>query len=406
LELRTIVRPTSVAELGEQVRQSASTGQAIYPLGGRTQLHLGLPPERPGIGIDLTGLAQLIDYPARDMTITVQAGLRIGELQRLLIAERQRLPIDIPHPEQATLGGAIATNTSGSRRLGSGTLRDYLIGISTINDEGQETKAGGRVVKNVAGYDLCKLHTGALGTLGIISQVTLKVRPCPEAQALVTFGCESSLEKLLDDLHASRTRPMCVDLVNAPVARLLRTRSGVLLPERPWIVIVGFEDSEHAVNWQIQQLLRELTTAGIHGGEALAGAATEPLWQALTELTAQEQGTLALKASVLSGRVAPFVESAARQWTAGEVLIHAHAGSGVVRLQLMGEGSMGDVQRYLAVLGQEAPSRLIVQRCPPAWKRTLPVWGVPGNDVALMQKVKQAIDPRRLFNPGRFVAGI
>ena len=172
-----LVRPGSVAEIGDLVRRAAAEGQALYPLGGRTLLDIGLPPTRPGLGVDLRGLSQIIDYPARDMTITVQAGITLAELQALLATENQRLPIDVPRPEQATLGGALAANASGPRRLGFGTLRDYVIGISTVNDEGQEVKAGGRVVKNVAGYDLCKLHIGALGTLGIISQVTLKLRP-------------------------------------------------------------------------------------------------------------------------------------------------------------------------------------------------------------------------------------
>src|SRR5207253_9213768 len=132
---------------------------------------------------DLRGLAEVIDYPARDMTITVQAGITLARLQALLATEKQRLPVDVPHPDRATLGGALATNASGPRRLGFGTLRDYVIGMTVVNDEGQEVKAGGRVVKNVAGYDLCKLHVGALGTLGVISQATLKLRPRPEEHA-------------------------------------------------------------------------------------------------------------------------------------------------------------------------------------------------------------------------------
>src|SRR5262249_1263793 len=157
------------------------------------------------------------------------------------------------------------------------------IGITTVNDEGRETRAGGRVVKNVAGYDLCKLHVGALGTLGVITQVTLKVRPRPESQALLTFGCEAAgLEALLDRLHATRTRPTCLALLNARAAG----RLGFPLPDAGWVVVVGFEDSEGAVNWQIQQLFKEVTEAGLHGVEARAGTATEPLWSALTELTA------------------------------------------------------------------------------------------------------------------------
>src|SRR5262245_21138531 len=131
-------------------------------------LHLGLPPVKPGYAVDLRGLDQVIDYPARDMTITVRAGITIAKLQEILAKENQRLPVDIPDSEIATLGGAIAVNASGPRRYGFGTLRDYLIGISFTDDGGKEAKAGGRVVKNVAGYDLCKLHIGALGTLGIV----------------------------------------------------------------------------------------------------------------------------------------------------------------------------------------------------------------------------------------------
>src|SRR5207302_1703443 len=117
--------------------------QALYPLGGRTMLGLGLPPARPGWAVDSTGLSRVIDYPARDMTITVQAGIRFAPLQRVLATENQRLPVDVPQPEQATLGGVLATNTSGPRRFGFGTLRDYVIGISWLDDQGHEVKAGG-----------------------------------------------------------------------------------------------------------------------------------------------------------------------------------------------------------------------------------------------------------------------
>src|SRR5207245_1110629 len=153
--------------------------------------------------------------PARDMTITVQAGLPVARLQQLLAGENQRLPIDVPDAERATLGGVLAANVSGSRRLGFGTLRDYVLGISAVNDQGQEVKAGGRVVKNVAGYDLCKLYVGSLGTLGVITQATLKVRPLPEESALLSVGCEGeAVDGLLEKIHTSRTRPVCLDLLN------------------------------------------------------------------------------------------------------------------------------------------------------------------------------------------------
>ena len=145
-------------------------------------LDVGLPPLKPGFAVETTALNQVIDYPARDMTVTVQAGITIAKLQETLAAEGQWLPVDVPQPERATLGGAVALNVSGPRRFGYGTLRDYVIGISFVTDEGQEVKAGRRVVKNVAGYDLMKVQIGAAGTLGLITQLTLKVKPKPEAR--------------------------------------------------------------------------------------------------------------------------------------------------------------------------------------------------------------------------------
>src|SRR6266851_6397233 len=174
------VRPATVTELGDVVRRAAENGLGLFPRGGGTHSHIGYAPAKPGFAVDMTAMDQVIDYPARDMTITVQAGITLAKLQAILAAENQRLPIDVAEPERATLGGAIAVNASGPRRFGFGTLRDYVIGISFTNDEGNEVKAGGRVVKNVAGYDLCKLQIGAFGTLGIITQVTLKLKPLPE----------------------------------------------------------------------------------------------------------------------------------------------------------------------------------------------------------------------------------
>ena len=152
-----------------------------------------------GWRVDLCGLAQIVDFPARDMTVTVQAGITMKDLREIIVRENLHLPIDVAQGQRATLGGVLAANASGPRRHGYGTMRDYVIGISALNDDGREFKAGGRVVKNVAGYDLCKLLVGSLGTLGIITQVTLKLRPLPEQQALIGLACAAdSLEALLN----------------------------------------------------------------------------------------------------------------------------------------------------------------------------------------------------------------
>jgi glycolate oxidase FAD binding subunit len=404
----SVAQPQSVADVGGLVRRAAAEGQAVYPLGGRTQLDLGLPPGRPGFAVDLRPLAQVIDYPARDMTITVQAGITLARLQELLAAENQRLPIDVPRADQATLGGALATNASGPRRYGFGTLRDYVIGISVVNDEGQEVKAGGRVVKNVAGYDLCKLYIGSLGTLGIITQVTLKLRPLPEEWAFVTVGCETAaLEGLLDRVHESRTRPVCVDLLNHATALTLKPQMGHLLPEAPWVLAVGFEENRAAVDWQTGQMSDELTGDFGRNLAVHRGAAAAPLGQALTEFQAFAEARLTFQANVLPHATAAFCRQAAV--LPQPLLLQAHAGNGIVVGHAAGDLTLDQAQAMLTPLRDQAAAargNLVLRRCPTAWKATLPVWGVPRDDAWLMRVVKGQLDPRRLFNPGRFVAGI
>jgi glycolate oxidase FAD binding subunit len=399
-----VTRPQSVAEVGDLVRRLGSERKAVYPIGGRTQLDIGLPPTSPGEAVDLRSLDAVVDYPARDMTVTVQAGVSVTALQALLAGEHQRLPIDVPHADRATLGGSLAANVVGPRRYGYGTWRDYVIGMSTVNDAGQETKAGGRVVKNVAGYDLPKLHIGALGTLGVITQVTLKLRPIPEAKTLLTFGCESSgLTALLDLLHHSATRPVCLDLLNRAAARAI---AGASLPPSPWVVAVGFEDNADAVGWQVRQLIEELAPAAVQGLEARAANTCDRLWHGLVESTAPTDSFLAFAATMVPSAVGAFCVSAA---DLEGIRLHAHAGSGVVLGRIDGDLTVDRAFDMLKSLSRQvaaASGNLVIRKCPPQWKATLPVWGAPRNDVWLMRRVKDALDPKRLFNPGRFVDGI
>src|SRR5262249_35914073 len=158
-----------------------------------------------------------------------------------------------------TLGGILSTNASGPRRFGYGTLRDYVLGISAINDEGHQIKAGGRVVKNVAGYDLCKLFIGGLGTLGIVTQVTLKLRPLAEENALIVLVYDKKqLKPMLDLLQQTRTRPVCLDLLNPPAAKKIFSDARLPALDAPWTLLVGFESNDQDLEWQVQQVVREV----------------------------------------------------------------------------------------------------------------------------------------------------
>ena len=403
-----MLQPASVSELGDVVRRAAAENQAVYPLGGQTLLDFGLPPGRPGIGVDVRGLAQVIDYPARDMTITVQAGITLAKLGELLATEKQRLPVDVPQAERASLGGTLAANVSGPRRYGFGTLRDYVIGISVVNDKGQEAKAGGRVVKNVAGYDLCKLYIGSLGTLGIITQATLKLKPRPEEQSVILAGCgPEALERLLEEVHRSRTRPVCLDLLNPAAVPYINPQAGSALTASPWLLAIGFEENQEAVEWQVRQLSTELAGAGFEMLETRTGSAVEPLWQALTEFPSRPGTRLTFQANVLPHTVAGFCRQAAA--LPHRLLVQAHAGNGIIIGHAEGDLTVEQAQTILNTLGDTAAAgqgNLIIRRCPTAWKRQLPVWGAPRGDAGLMRAIKEKLDPRRLFNPGRFVDGL
>lgn len=406
--IENVEYPSTLDEITNLIKQAREQDKALYPLGGQTLLDVGLTPERPGMGVSLTQYNQIIDFPARDMTVTVQAGVSMKDLNEHVANENLRLPIEVPKAENATLGGSIAVNVNGPRRYGFGTLRDYVIGISFVNDEGQEVKAGGRVVKNVAGYDLCKLQVGALGTLGIITQVTLKLRPLAEESALITIGCTSSeLPALLDQLHTSRTRPVCIDVLNQSAAKTLTQIGEPALPESEWIVIVGFEDNEEAVNWQVQELIKETTSQHHPGMDARVNASSQPLWSALAEMLLCPTSTLSFKANLLPGAVGQFCQRIQRE--PEEIHVQAHAGNGIVLGHVLDAISVERAVELLTGLQQEVTSasgNLIVLKSPLEWKAKLPIWGLPRGDTWLMRRIKKTLDPKRLFNPGRFLDGI
>jgi glycolate oxidase FAD binding subunit len=336
------------------------------------------------------------------MTVTVQAGITEKALRAVLAEKNQRFLIDIPEGDRATLGGVYATNTSGPRRLGLGRPRDQIIGISFVTSEGIEVKGGGRVVKNVAGYDFPKLLTGSLGSLGIITQMTLKVRPIPEASAVAWVPLDGlkAAGDVLDALNVSGARPVALELLNPQTARSIGGPLG--LSAGHWVVVVGLEDNAASVRWQIDRLVVDLKRSDV---EVRQDEEAVGLWSALIELPAAEPGPLGCVASVRPAQVVHLLEHLdPARWS-----IQAHAGNGVVRLHAVGEWSLeqanDEIGRLRARAAQDDGS-LIVARCPSTWKERLSVWGPPRPDWALAKRVKQALDPSGAMNPGRFVVGM
>jgi glycolate oxidase FAD binding subunit len=388
-------RPKDAAGVCDVVRSAAEAGQAVYPIGGGTTLDIGCPPTKPGIAVSTTALNRVIDYPARDMTVTVQAGITVAKLQALLAAENQWLPVDVPNPDRATIGGVVAANLSGPHRFGHGSLRDYAIGISFVSDEGIEVKAGGRVVKNVAGYDLMKLQTGALGTLGILTQLTFKVKPRPERSQLLSFGVmDENLEAVLDRIHASNCRPVAVELLNASAAASCGIES-----DRPWVVVVGLEEKAVTVASQKAALiadLKEVTWSEVADCDA-------SVWDELAAFQSRPESAVIWKISTLPGAVARLAVALTAKYP---VLIQAHAGNGILWVHALPGPitNAASVEAVVEPIGTaDFPGRCMVRRAPVGWKPNIRIGGKPSGDRELMRHVKATLDPKNVFNPGRFV---
>ncbi|MCA9113589.1 MAG: FAD-binding oxidoreductase [Planctomycetaceae bacterium] len=400
--------PATQAELCRFLAGNSSGERLpVYPVGGRTALSCGGAVTTPGIALSVTGLNRTIEYPARDMTVTVEAGVRAGELSKLLAGEQQRLPIDIPQSRRATIGGAVATGVSGPRRFGSGTLRDCVIGISAADAEGRLYSAGGRVVKNVAGYDLCRLLTGSLGTLGIITQITFRLRPLPEFSAFVwsTWPNAAALDIAIGELMCSAVRPMAIEVLCPKAARQIVTESRLDAGRDDLVLAVGFEGTENEVRWQTDQLRELLHRAGAGSCEQIdQPEQVSRLWDALTDFQVQSEEPLTFRASLPPSQTIAFIELCRQQ----EVTVQSHAGNGIVTGHLPDSASTVEAAgRITETLRKEAVRHrgsLVLLNCDENWKQQLSVFGERGGGWQWDNRLRQSLDPQGLLNPGRMPA--
>jgi len=396
--------PADQAELVAAVREAVDERTPLFPLGGGTAQGYGLKSRAAGRSLSLKNLARVVDYPARDMTVTVEAGITLAELAKLLDAEHQMLPIDVAQPATATLGGAIAVNFSGPRRYGYGTLRDYVIGITAIDGHGTAFHAGGRVVKNVAGYDFCKLLTGSLGTLAVITQVTLKVRPRPETGLFLSLDVPTSqrAEALLAGLVQSKVNPSAVELLIGDAWKDLGNGS----TERFATLIVGLEGTEPEVRWMVDQLRSEWQTAGAATANLHEGAEVEPLRARLTSFGCEgPPAPWVLKFNVRPSCVVDTCGLIRRIFPAASLL--SHAGNGIILARLgdiaaheLAKPLIGELRQAAGAEGGQA----VVWNCPAPEDLTRQLaWGPARDDDAMMRRLKTQFDPHGLLNPGRYL---
>lgn len=391
------VMPASADELTQFVRQAIAKKTAIFPSGGRTALGYGGNRARAGTELSTLNLNKVIDYPADDMTITVEAGMTLENLQKVLADHNQYLPIDPPHAEKATLGGIIATGWTGPRRYQSMRPRDQLIGICFVSGQGNVVRGGGKVVKNVAGYDFPKLLTGSVGSLGVITELTFKVRPRPEssAAAIVQIKDTHELENYLTKLNTSATRPTAIELLNQKAAAEALAETGVK-PAR-YSVVLFFDESAKAVAWQLDQL--KIESPENSDVLVLKDILATNLQTGLTQRLAADNHDVATRAVVAPSMIPRFLEHIGNdRWN-----VQAHAGQGIATCSLEPGISLADVTREvnrLREIVRNLGGAVTLPVCRHDWKECLSVWGEKRPDWDIMAGIKRALDPHSLMNPG------
>ena len=398
-----VAHPGSLEEASRVLASSAADGLAVTFVGGASKLGLGNPPERLDLVVSTAGLDQVLEHAAGDLVVRVQGGTRLADLQAALAPAGQWLALDPPEPG-ATVGGVVAANASGPRRLRYGTVRDLIIGITVVLHDGTVARAGGKVVKNVAGYDLAKLFCGSLGTLGLVAEATFRLHPLPAAAAAVTLEVErpEGIWPAVGPLLRSALEPSAVEL-HWPDRQL---------PGRLTVVFEGIRPGVEAQAAAAAELLGRVGTAEVAGpGEtdaALAGLGARPFEKA-------EVGVKVACPPSELGSLLAELRDGPLAW-AGPV--SAHAGTGVLWMASdarEGELEAADGRPVPELAGGIAAARervaarggsLVLHKAPPELKRAADAWGPPGDTIGLMRRVKERFDPDRRLSPGRFVGGI
>jgi glycolate oxidase FAD binding subunit len=386
-----VVEPGSEQELAKVLKLANVAGLAVIPRGGGTKLEWGNRPARADLILSTVRMNRVIEHAWADLTVSVEAGCTIAKLQDTVAKHGQRLALDALWPERATVGGVLSTNDSGALRLRFGSLRDLVIGITVALADGTVASSGGKVVKNVAGYDLPKLVTGAFGTLGVVTRAIFRLHPLPKEMR--TISCVT--------LNISEAQRLVLAFQNSKLAHsALQICCGTEMQPQVDVLLEGTESGLSAQSAQLKLM----------ASAAKQGDATGEVWRRRKEMFSRAENDAdnfaVAKFATLPAEIAETVEMIGRVAPSGlrwSVVAQA-TGIGWVRMDGAASEIAAAMQGLREWLEGRAGSLVIVRR--PAGMADLDAWGNSGDALGLMQAVKRQFDPRGTLNPGRFVGGI
>ena len=406
------VFPGSIDEVAAVVGLAANEGVPVTPWGGGAAASVGMPAARAGLVLGLRRMSRLLEHEPADLTATVEAGMTMGAFQAALGGRGQWMSLDPADADRATVGGVLATNAFGPRRHLYGAARDLLIGVTVVTADGAVVRGGGKVVKNVAGYDLPKLFVGSYGTLGVIVEATVKLRPLPDHEHLLAVRFErlKDTDVGVKAIMGSDLIPSAIELLDATAASSAGLAADT--PAGGAVLVVGFDGPREQVAWQCAELARILVPLGGRPTRTLEADAWSRL--AAAPGTARPATAAVMTFSVVPSLVAETMDRGAGIARARG--LHstwaAHAGVGAVRAVLASDAAPHEPAAIATVLGEwremarAGGGHATLAWAPLAVKSRVPVWDEPGAAGRIMQRIKSQLDPGNILNPGRFIAGI
>jgi len=390
-----VVEPRTAEETAALLAWASRERLTVVFRGGGTKLGWGRVPTAVDLLVSLRGLNRVLAHEHADLTATVEAGATLEEFNASLGRHRQWLPVD-PAGDEATVGGAVATNDTGPLRHRYGTPRDLLIGVRLATADGRLVKAGGSVVKNVAGYDLGRLVSGSFGSLAALVGATFKLLPMPASSHTlsVTFHDKDRAAAAVTRLNDSQLEPTAMEL------QARRTATGAVAPAGregpPYVLLVRFATSPAAAAAQVEQ-----ARALVGDGEAITGDGEAALWRRYQRRASASAGTV-IRMSWLPAALAQvlaLVEEVGRTEGSVELVARAGIGTGLLRIDGGVDWQIATVERLRA--RTETVAHVTIQDAPPEVKAKVDVWGSPGAEESVASAIKRALDPVGILNAGR-----
>ncbi len=438
---KAVVYPTNLSQAAEVIKLANKENWAVTPCGGCSKLGIGNVPKRMDLILNTSRLDKIIDIDVANLTVTAQAGVKLRDLQDLLGGTENRcyfplegdtkaqadymcssreykgvfLPLDPSFPDQATVGGIVATNASGPKRLRYGLPRDLVLGVRYVTPTGEIIGMGGKTVKNVSGYDVSKIMIGSFGTLGIIGDITFRLLPLPE-QSVTLLGSFTSLSDAVcfsRRVLGSKLLPTSVEILN-DAGYELSEFSDLSVSSQSWCVAVGLEGFNEEITREITDLKDMARLERVVDLRELDREKASYFWNNLANCAVralrQGKSVIKFKAGFLISHYAEVLESWA-ELSDGQGALIASAGSGTACAYFLGiqqsdNAKMAKLSSSFRAVTEKHEGSMVVELAPAAMKNELDLWGKPGRDFIIMKRIKDSVDPLNVLNPGRFLGGI